>query len=147
MGFKKSRRVLRLVLQMDEGDEPENVLMITVYAMRLGEVKDFTQGYPSSEDKWARVNYEQEEFIRRVSEWNLEDDEGNVAPISVESLDKFLDPTDIKLILQTWLARCMGTEVDAPLGRESSDGETMDHTPNMEALIPMEISSETSRES
>lgn len=138
MGYSKSRKLFKLVMQLDD-DEDAIPLMITVEAMRLGDVKSFIDRYPdTSEGRWARSEYEQKEFISRVKEWNLDDDEGNSAPVSVSSLDTFLELPDVSAIIRTWLARCLGTDVDPPLKKQSDDGQTMDPIRNLEESLPME---------
>lgn len=125
-------------LVFEEGSELHG-LEIDVRAMRLGEVRTFLSNYPDSGDKWVRVDYELKEFTSRIDSWNLSDDQEKVLPISPEAMQAELDNEDIRGILRTWLAKCLGNKVDNPLGLTSSDGDNTEEThPTEEQTLPME---------
>lgn len=71
-------------------------------------------------------------FASRITEWNLEDDDGAVLPITAESLTGAIDQDYVQAALVAWLDAVRGRP-SAPLSESSSGGE-----PPPELSLPME---------
>jgi hypothetical protein len=83
----------------------------------------------------GEVNYERlcELFAEYVTEWNYEDEEGKVVPLTSEGIHANLEHVVLQKIVQQWIRAARG--VTAPLDPPSIDG-----TQSLEELIPMETS-------
>ncbi len=129
MGFNV-RRKIKLVFPEDH---PLHGLEITLRTISLGKFREITE----REDK---VDYGEAEItvmIDHVVEWNLEDEDGNPLPISVESFME-IDPANSTAIRLAWFEKSMGQEVPVPLDEGSTSGSTTDHTLSSLAFAPTE---------
>lgn len=89
-----------------------------------------------NEMKALRVNGDEQRLvellIEHVKRWNLEDEDGQPLPVSVESLQQQEVPV-IRAIAREWYLAAAG--VSAPLDLGSTDSP-----PSVEVSIPMETS-------
>jgi hypothetical protein len=119
VGFKRQPKVYRLVF-----DQPDLAgLVVKARSLSIGEI----------EDDDAKV-YEQ--FAAALVEWNLEGEDGQVQPLTLESVMGYPDYELISLMATTWLEAVTGVKEE--LGKDSSSGQ-----PFPEGSIPMETLSQS----
>jgi hypothetical protein len=119
-GFKANRTTYTLVFDdpaMDLGD-----LVVKVRRGTIAERQEF--------DDCSNADEVMEFFTKIIVEWNVEDDERDPMPLTLEGM-KSLEDTTFVAIQRAWLRA--GREVSAPLAQPSLDG-----VPSLEASIPME---------
>lgn len=121
MGFRPKRRTLKIRFA---SDHPLHGLEIEAKSASLGEMLDLGLRVPD------------EEFIKYITSWNLDDEDGQPMEISVESL-RTLDVVYVRDIKTTWIDMMTGT-VSGPLDESSNAGEPSEAT-RVEQSIPMAI--------
>jgi hypothetical protein len=129
MGYKRRRKVFSLVFPEDHD---LHGLEITAESMTLGEVRAL-QARADEEnltsEQFAAV--ELEAFVGQIKKWNLEDEDGNPLPISVESLQT-LTAQDVRAVVNAYAASSLGQQVPGPLDGNSNSGNGFP-----EASLPM----------
>jgi hypothetical protein len=141
MGFRPRPKRFLLTFTGDlEGLEVETL------SIPLGRSRELMDSPPAesvmeNDDRWFAA------LIERTYRWNLEGEDGEVLPISIESLSNALDRADAKVLLTAWVGKCLGQEVPRPLEMPSPDGATTDRTPDIEASLPMTETSSASQAS
>lgn len=118
MGYRAKRKTFRLVFPEDHD---LHGLEIDVQSMTLGEVRDFQQ-LPDTDDF---ASNELKAFVNKISKWNLEDEDGTILPVCVDSL-MVLSPVGVKEIVDAYAGVSLGTQVDAPLGAKSNAGASLE---------------------
>ena len=114
MGFKHQAKVYKLVF-----DDPAlEGLEVRCRSLSIGEV----------EDDDIRVF---EQFAEALISWNLEDDNGQVLPATLESVRGYPDYEFMSLLANTWVEAVTG--VSDELGKDSASGKQ-----SLEASLPME---------
>ena len=114
MGFKHQAKVYKLVF-----DDPElEGLEVKVRSLSIGEV----------ENDEIRVF---EQFADALISWNLEDENGEVLPTTLESVRSYPDYEFMALLANTWVDAVTGVKDE--LGKDSNSG-----LPFPEGSIPME---------
>ena len=134
MGFRATRKTFKLV--WPQGDPLEG-LEIEVSGITLGEFNDIRCRVDKLDDAFERKTVEVEEFLKRVTSWNLEDGAGQPLEVGFQGFEE-LSPVDTSSILRTWFSVALGSTVDRPLDERSSGGESSVPAPNGLASIPME---------
>ena len=136
MGYRVQRRTYLLVFPEDHN---LHGLEIACRSISLGEVRAQREHARenAAADPYGFLDEQHKFFISNVKSWNLEDENGNRLPVSVDSL-RTLASGDVNAVTAAWWNKCLGGEVEAPLGRPSNDGALLE-----EARLPMEISSES----
>lgn len=132
MGYRAKRKTYRLVFDGDLAG-----LEITVEGLTLGEVREIQNVSDSEETFRESQERESAEFLARVTEWNLEDEDGQTLPITAESLST-LALADVAIAIRAWFRRCLGLDVPVPLDEPSSGGEPTADTQSFEASLPTE---------
>lgn len=136
MGYKAQRQVYKLVFD----DEDMAGFVVRAFGMKFGEALDLGELAEldgkkvfTAEDM-ERVRPVFDMFIRHVIEWNLEDDDDQPVPVTVDALlDN--DMAWVMKVVDAWMR--VATAVPAPLAKPSSDGEPSPVPPlMMEALSP-----------
>ena len=114
MGFKHQAKVYRLVF-----DDPElEGLEVRARSLSIAEARDDDRKVLDS-------------FADALVSWNLEDENGQPLPATLETLETYPDVDFMNLIMDTWMTAVAG--VDEELGKDSSSGEQ-----SPEASLPME---------
>lgn len=129
MGYRRHRQVVSLV--WPEGDELHG-LKIEAKAIPVGMYLKFTTvfGQPGSSDNEDEVRAIYASFADSLVSWNLEDEDGESVPATLEGL--FTQELDfINRLVWAWAQSL--TTVPEDLGKESPSGET-----SPEASLPME---------
>jgi hypothetical protein len=127
MGFRLDRKIYQLKF---EGDWLDG-LVIDIKAMTLGELKAL-QAFQLAKPLMEREDEEIDMFLGYIVKWNLEDEKGVALDVTRENFNQ-LPSEEVRYIMRQWYRKCIGLEVDPPLGKPSSDGN-----PSLEASIPME---------
>jgi hypothetical protein len=123
MGFRANRTIYKLVF-----DDPDyEGLIVRIRSGTLAERQEFDE-ITTNKDLF-------EFFERMLVEWNAEDDNGAVLPLTAEGIRQ-LEPTTFREIQSAWIRAVR--EVAAPLEPPSNDGD-----PSLEASMPMEGLSES----
>lgn len=114
MGFKHQAKVYRLVF-----DDPAlNGLEVKARSLSIGELND---------DE-VRVF---ESFAKALVSWNLEDEDGNPLPATLEAIESYPDAEFMTTLVSAWVNAITG--VDKDLGKDSTSGKSFP-----EDTIPME---------
>lgn len=124
-GFKANRTIYNLVF-----DDPHSDVEGLVVRIRRGSIAE-REAYDDIETDLLMLEF----YASIIVEWNVEGDDGELVPITVDGLRSLEDTTFIA-IQRAWIQA--GREVSAPLEQPSSDG-----APSLEAQIPMEPLSES----
>jgi hypothetical protein len=136
MGFRATRKLYKLVF---EEDSDIFGLEIVAKGTTLGERRSYMDKFPNDAAPLDKFDYEIDFFVEHVTDWNLEDEDGNALPISRESLSTSLDTLWIRQIVSLWMTRSNGSlAVEPDLKKESSGGSATATTPDLEELLPME---------
>jgi hypothetical protein len=128
MSYKPTRKKFKLVF--DESFDDLKGLEITYEALQLGEVRTILDKTDDLDTLWETQDYQHAEMVKRVIEWNIEGEDGEIAPISVDSL-RLLDPVDVGTVVSTWFKRCLGVTISAPLEQPSNDGGSTEPTDSL----------------
>lgn len=130
MGFKAKKKLYRLIF----ADEDMAGLEVTMTSVPMGDLLKLQQLDPKSASNDPKEFRELLEiFAGAMLEWNLEDDDDQPVPISVDAFLK-QDLDFIFEIIKAWSDAVAG--VSAPLDGGSTSGGT-----SLEASIPMDVSS------
>lgn len=135
-GFRPPRKLFMLVFPEDSD---LHGLEITCRSSTLGERRAFVEEHERQQEKsvFDGLRYRCEFFLDHVTDWNLEDDDGDEAPKTYESLEN-LDGEWIGPILDAFNARSLGQKVSEDTEKKSGDGGSTETTQNMEGSLPME---------
>lgn len=134
MGFHPARKLYQLIF--DEDSELYG-LEITARSSTLGERRQYVQNQPDLGDDIAYVDHQAEFFVAHITEWNLDDENGEPLPVTVESLYSLPDEC-FKLIIYAYVKRAFGQQTSTDLKKESDSGDDMETTPSTEVSLPME---------
>lgn len=133
MGYKVKRKAYRLRFE----DPDMDGLVVLVRGMNTGKFIEFQNAKAKQEDAGPDEMSPTEEmcrmFIDALIEWNLEDDDGNPLPPTMESLES-LDLDFSMAMVNAWPDAVKG--VSDPLPQTSTGGST-----SVEASIPMDVPS------
>lgn len=138
MGFN-ARKIFKIVF--DE-DHDLHGLEITVRSSSLAIQKAYVQNYPSGEGvgRFEQIEYAGRHFLKHVVEWNLEDDDGNTAPVTWEAFETELGIDQITPIVKAYSERSVGAKAEPDTEKKSESGASTENTHRMEESLPMEIS-------
>jgi hypothetical protein len=136
VGFTPEKTIYKLVF-----DDPRlNGLEVRARKANMGDIlyfgraeeiaQEMAGGQLSDVEAAEKLREMYERFANIVVDWNVEDDDGEPVPISV---DGFLSQEQdfLNMIIAAWMRA--GTAVPVPLAQPSSDGD-----PSLVASIPME---------
>lgn len=133
MGYKVKRKAYRLRFE----DPDMDGLVVLVHGMNTGKFIEFQSAKAAQAEDGAEERGATEEmcrmFIDALVEWNIEDDDGNPLPPTMDSL-KSLDLDFSMTMVNAWPEAVKG--VSDPLPQTSTDGST-----SVEASIPMAVPS------
>ena len=127
MGFRPEPTVFKLNF---EGDDQMKGCFVRVKGVSIAEFNEMSSVQGSAEDVNAsnvvdkmneRDKKLQKRFLELVVEWNLEDEQGNPLPVTMEAFGG-LDKLAGNKIVAAWLMALV--VVPAPLQKGSEDGET-----------------------
>lgn len=134
MGYRRPSKTYVLQFEDDQlaGLEVKARGASTGQLMKLMDLTELsTRGFRKEDIKEVDKLFEL--FASKITEWNLEDEDGNPLPVSYDSLmDQDMDFT-LDLVF-AWVHAVVG--ISGPLEQNSGDGE-----PFPEASIPMESQS------
>ncbi|PXY27437.1 hypothetical protein [Prauserella muralis] len=142
MGFTPKRTVLKLSFSESDYDGFEvRIRKMTVEDAYLfddltGWEKDIKAGHVSREQAQERIDRMHRRMIECILDWNLEDDDGQPMPVTVESI-RAQEPEFFWVLVRAWI-RANSIVVDGDLKDSSPSGD-----PSAEASIPMEELSES----
>lgn len=131
MGYTPKRRIYRLVFD----DEEYDGLVVKVRSTSVGQLLEFMEfltmdtDSPSPDDV-ARIHGLFEAFAEVLAEWNVETDDGQPVPATLDGV-KTQDAPFILAILRVWFGAVM--TVPGPLPTASSNG-----APSAAPSLPME---------
>jgi hypothetical protein len=136
MGFTVPRRIYKLEF---DGEKYAGIV-VRVRAMSFATLLDIENMRRSDEmadraEMRAQLDEFHGIFVDHLVDWNLEEEDGAPVPLTVEGL-RSQEGSFVTSIIAAW--RDTPTEVPAPLGRPSSDGD-----PSVELSVPMESLSES----
>lgn len=110
MGYTPKLRVLSLDFSDTEYPEIE----IKALSATLREWHSLTPGVPMEDDEVVSL------LVKKITHWNLVDEDDNPLPISIESFDTF----DFELIRTIFVQYQLAIRgIPSELGKESTDGE------------------------
>lgn len=138
-GFRVQRKLFMLVFPEDSD---LHGLEITCRAATLGERRDYLVRYglllkEEQEDPLASLRFQGEYFLSFVTDWNLEDENGNELPKTFDSLET-LPMEWITPIISAYVQRSLGQTVEGGLEKKSETGDDTETTPITEESLPME---------
>lgn len=126
MGFKRNPKIYKLTWDEDT-DYPG--LEVQVRTLTMGQVLAMRTGKNDDEGK-DNVQVSVELLAERIDSWNLEDEDGNPVPPTLEAM--YEEDDDLILdIINRWTDAV--SAVRAPLPQSSPSGE-----PSLVASVPME---------
>ena len=114
MGYKPQKKVFRLRFE----DEEYADLVIRVKSATMNDFMELTKLDKDKPDDSLKVFAL---FVRNIVSWNIEDDDDNPLPVTVESLLD-LEPDFVNRLITTWMETTAGVSV--PLGKPSNVGAT-----------------------
>ena len=110
MGYTPKLRVLSL----DFSDTEYKDIEIKALSATLREWHSLTPGVPMEDDEVVSL------LVKKITHWNLVDEDDNPLPISIESFDTF----DFELIRTIFVQYQLAVRgIPSELGKESTDGE------------------------
>lgn len=120
MGYKPQ---LRTFVFEFGAESPWAGAQVVVTSMTFGDLRRWFRGESTSDgtddgEPWD----EQQKLVHHIVRWNLEDDDGQPLPVTVESLRR-LEPGMILALKQVWIDSIRGVPDGDPLGRSSTSGE------------------------
>jgi hypothetical protein len=136
-GYQRKKKIYKLIF----ADEEMNGLEVRCHSISIETMLELTAlaglaGKALSEfttDDYDSVNTVFEAFSGALVSWNLEDEDGNPVPATLEGV-KTQDLDFIDVIIKAWMERVAG--ISDPLARNSTAGQR-----SLEASIPMVTSS------
>jgi hypothetical protein len=124
MGYRPKRKIYTL-----EFEDPDlDGLIVKVRGLNTGQILDIDTAREDGGDEAIRGLLEL--LAAQIVEWNVEDDEGQPAPATLDGI-RAQELAFNMAIIDAWQNAVTG--VPAPLEQPSTDGEQ-----SMEASIPME---------
>jgi hypothetical protein len=130
VGFKPKKKIYELKF---EGDPDLDGLVVKLRGLNTGQTLGIeTAREDGSEDA---VNGMLRTYADRLVEWNIEGDNGETLPLTLDSI-LGLEPDLNNKVIRAWTDAING--VPAPLDSASPDG-----VPSLEASIPMDVPSES----
>lgn len=133
-GFRTTRKLCKLVFPEDS---ELHGLEITFKAATLGERREYLERYSSDMAPLESLRFQCEYFLRFVTEWNLEDEDGKPLPFEYASLETL--PFEwITPIIRAYIQRSLGQEVPENTEKKSETGDDTETTRRTEESLPME---------
>ncbi|MGR6923083.1 hypothetical protein ACU635_53265 [[Actinomadura] parvosata] len=135
MGYKRPTKVYKLVFAEDDdmaGLEVRARSMSTGALLDMAPLLDLKLSASPTAEEMESIAELLEKFAQVLVSWNLEDEDGQPVPATLEGLlDQDID--FVIRIIMAWADAISG--VPAPLPQTSPDGE-----PSLAASIPMDVS-------
>ncbi len=134
MGYRPGTKRYKLVFAQDD---PLHGLEITARPCTLGALREL-QDKEDSATARVSIDADIDALVDHITEWNLEDELGGIAPITVDAIRE-LPLEEIRRILSAWFGKSTGTgAVDPPSPPVSPPGNGTGPEPRMEVSLPRE---------
>lgn len=129
MGYRAIRTIYRLKFEDREG------LEVRMHSMSMEELLSVGDQAETLKQSGALSGVREllDMFVSKIKDWNLESEEGEPTPRTMEGLLAH-EPSLVLEIVLNWVEAV--TQVSGPLGQRLTSGE-----PSPEASIPMDVSS------
>lgn len=119
MGYRPKRKTFNLTF---EGDSEFDGLQVRTGSPSLGALQEILTLSGSGENDPEAVNTMIELFAEQLREWNVEDEDGNPVPATIEGLQA-QDATFAFSLIKAWGEQMRESmEVPAPLDERSTNG-------------------------
>ncbi len=136
MGFRTARKLYQI--EFETGHELHG-LEIVCKSTTLGERLDYIENQPGDGSTAAeRIRYEAEFFLKNVTDWNLEDENGERLPITYKAYHDAIPFEWHRPLIAAYVERMLGNKVSEGTEKKSGSGEPTETTPGTEASLPME---------
>lgn len=136
-GFRVARRLFQI--QFPEDSELHG-LEITVRTATLGERREYVEKFPNDGTSFDKVEYEVGHFLKYVTHWNLEDENGTPLPVTYQAFEENIPDDWYRPILNAYVSRMFGQQVSDDTEKKLETGADSETIRRMEESLPMDVS-------